>query len=327
MKNNLPFFTIITPTFNRKKLLENTILSVLHQKKDIPFEWEHIIVDDGSTDGTEEYIRKYLIENTNVSYTYQQNSGVWKARNTGINAMNPKSDYVLFLDSDDTIAWDLFSRCLLEWERLHKEEQYRDTVGIICFYETDTWDFVGNTDFFHGEKALLFTYQMYLENTMNWDKLVLWKSNIYQENSEFRFSEEVINELILWSKIMQYTYKNNAHLLYINFVGWYRGTNNSDNTNKITKTISKERFQNNALWNEQVLEIIWTDLLNFWYTKSYADYLFRIGINWVLYGEKYKWLQFIQKSLQYHFDLKIFGIYILSFCSRKIILFIYKLYI
>lgn len=76
MKNNLPFFTIITPTFNRKKLLENTILSVLHQKKDIPFEWEHIIVDDGSTDGTEEYIRKYLIENTNVSYTYQQNSGV-----------------------------------------------------------------------------------------------------------------------------------------------------------------------------------------------------------------------------------------------------------
>jgi glycosyltransferase involved in cell wall biosynthesis len=41
-----PFITIITPTYNRKELLEKAILSVINQKNDVPFDWEMIITDD-----------------------------------------------------------------------------------------------------------------------------------------------------------------------------------------------------------------------------------------------------------------------------------------
>lgn len=49
MKDN-PLISIITPTYNRKELLEKAILSVVHQKKDIPYQREMLITDDGSTD-------------------------------------------------------------------------------------------------------------------------------------------------------------------------------------------------------------------------------------------------------------------------------------
>jgi glycosyltransferase involved in cell wall biosynthesis len=47
---NIPVISVVIPTYNRKELLEKAILSVINQKKDIPFERELIIVDDGGTD-------------------------------------------------------------------------------------------------------------------------------------------------------------------------------------------------------------------------------------------------------------------------------------
>jgi glycosyltransferase involved in cell wall biosynthesis len=73
--------SIITPTYNRKELLEKAILSVINQKQGIHFDWEMIIIDDGSTDNTREYIQKYLDTYLNIHYIYQENSGVGKARN------------------------------------------------------------------------------------------------------------------------------------------------------------------------------------------------------------------------------------------------------
>ena len=73
----MPLVTIIIPTYNRKELLEKAVLSVLVQKSNILFEYEIIIIDDGSTDGTEEHIRKYVEDPENhIIYRYQENGGV-----------------------------------------------------------------------------------------------------------------------------------------------------------------------------------------------------------------------------------------------------------
>lgn len=88
---NKPFFSVIIPVFNRKEFLERAINSVLSQDfKD----FELIIVDDGSTDGLENYIF-----HPDIIVFRKDNGGVSSARNAGVRKASGK--YIAFLDSDD----------------------------------------------------------------------------------------------------------------------------------------------------------------------------------------------------------------------------------
>ncbi|MCP4649265.1 MAG: glycosyltransferase [PVC group bacterium] len=93
-KNNAPFFSIIIPTYNRLDFLKTAINSVLTQS----FEnFELIIIDDGSTDQTLNYIK--TITDPRIKYIRQNHSGVSPARNNGV--LNSQGDFIVFLDSDD----------------------------------------------------------------------------------------------------------------------------------------------------------------------------------------------------------------------------------
>ena len=90
----LPLFTVVIPTFNRKKFLKRSTDSVLNQTyKD----FELIIVDDGSTDATIELMADYT--GKGINYIRTPNLGVSHGRNTGIK--NSRGSYIAFLDSDD----------------------------------------------------------------------------------------------------------------------------------------------------------------------------------------------------------------------------------
>ena len=91
-----PFFSIITPTYNRASFLEEMIASVAAQTfKD----YEYIIVDDGSTDETETLIARLKENDPQIIYIKQENKGRSVARNVGIE--QAQGEYVCFLDSDD----------------------------------------------------------------------------------------------------------------------------------------------------------------------------------------------------------------------------------
>jgi len=92
--NDKTFFSVIIPTYNRAHLIEKTIQSVLNQSYP---NFELIIVDDGSTDNTEEVIHN--IQNTKLHYYKIKNSERGAARNYGIDRAIGR--YVTFLDSDD----------------------------------------------------------------------------------------------------------------------------------------------------------------------------------------------------------------------------------
>lgn len=87
--------SIITPTYNRANLLPNMIESVQRQTYS---NWELIIVDDGSTDNTEDVIQAYLTDKR-IQYLKKQNSGATHTRNVGANLA--KGTFLTFLDSDD----------------------------------------------------------------------------------------------------------------------------------------------------------------------------------------------------------------------------------
>lgn len=91
--------TIIIPLYNTEKYLNETINSVLAQSYEY---WELIIVNDGSTDGSEKIAETYAENDSRISLIAKPNSGVSETRNVGIK--HAKGQFVAFLDADD--IWD-----------------------------------------------------------------------------------------------------------------------------------------------------------------------------------------------------------------------------
>jgi glycosyltransferase involved in cell wall biosynthesis len=93
-------FSVIIPTFNRASLLPRTLNSVWLQKLT---DREIIVVDDGSTDGTPEYLQSL---GDRIQFVRHVNRGPGAARNAG--AARARGDYLAFLDSDDVwFPWTL----------------------------------------------------------------------------------------------------------------------------------------------------------------------------------------------------------------------------
>ena len=89
--------SIITPTYNCGNFIAETIESVLKQSYQ---NWEMIIVDDCSTDDTEEIVTKYVLHDNRIKYyKLERNSGAAIARNKAMELAC--GDYIAFLDSDD----------------------------------------------------------------------------------------------------------------------------------------------------------------------------------------------------------------------------------
>ncbi|HAP70473.1 MAG TPA: hypothetical protein DCR04_12255 [Flavobacteriales bacterium] len=126
-----PFFTIITPTYNRASFLEEMIASVAAQTFQ---DYEHIIVDDGSTDETEQLISGLKENHPQILYIKQENKGRSVARNVGIEAA--KGKYVCFLDSDD--VWLPQHLQTLEVATSKQKTPAFFHTGLIWFYEDGT---------------------------------------------------------------------------------------------------------------------------------------------------------------------------------------------
>jgi glycosyltransferase involved in cell wall biosynthesis len=94
--NYKPDISIIMPTFNRARHLENAVQSVLAQSFN---NWELIIVDDGSNDNTFQTLDPFIHKFPNIRYMKQSNRKAALARNAGIQASFGR--YITFLDSDD----------------------------------------------------------------------------------------------------------------------------------------------------------------------------------------------------------------------------------
>ena len=114
------FFSVIIPTYNRKKFLEKSVTSVLEQSYD---NFELIIVDDGSRDETDLLMNRFT--DSRISFIKQSHSGVSRARNTALHAA--KSGFCAFLDSDD----------LWRKEKLEKAVQYIQKFPAISIFHTE----------------------------------------------------------------------------------------------------------------------------------------------------------------------------------------------
>ena len=129
--------TIFTPAYNRARTLPRTYESLLRQTcKD--FEW--LVIDDGSTDGTRELVEDWIKEKKiPIRYIHQKNQGMHGAHNTAYR--NISTELNTCIDSDDYMPDDAVEKIVRFWERYgsdkcrhcgagsdHRRAHYRDIV-------------------------------------------------------------------------------------------------------------------------------------------------------------------------------------------------------
>ncbi len=120
-----PFITIFTPTYNRCDKLKRLYKSILSQNNK-NLEW--LIVDDGSTDGTKDYISKIIEDNeVNIRYIHKSNGGKYTAYNEALKNAN---GYLFFcVDSDDMLSDSAIDKIYEFW---YSSDKTDCCCGIIA---------------------------------------------------------------------------------------------------------------------------------------------------------------------------------------------------
>jgi glycosyltransferase involved in cell wall biosynthesis len=116
---SLPFLTVVVPTYNRRRILERTLPSLLDQTVSHQ-EYEIVVVVDGSSDGTREMLQCHR-DVSRLRIVFQQNRGLAAARNRG--AEEARGAVVLFLDDDMIAARDLVA--------VHRKEHSKPGQRVV----------------------------------------------------------------------------------------------------------------------------------------------------------------------------------------------------
>ena len=116
--------SIVIPTYNRKSILEKCLYSLENQKLNkLVKEYEIIVVDDGSTDGTTEWIEAHKSDLPHVILYKQKHGGPALGRNLGV--MKARNEIIIFIDSDLIVLSDFIQKHVKkltsEWKRNNKK--------------------------------------------------------------------------------------------------------------------------------------------------------------------------------------------------------------
>lgn len=119
----MAYFSVIIPVYNKEKFVAKTIKSVLGQSFT---DYEIIIVNDGSTDQSENKISEY--QDARIRYFSKKNEGVAVARNFGIERAT--ADYICFLDADDFWFPDFLKKMFRYISELPEQKVFASAIEI-----------------------------------------------------------------------------------------------------------------------------------------------------------------------------------------------------
>jgi len=196
-------FTIFTPTFNRKELLEKLYKSLQKQTfKD--FEW--LIVDDGSTDGTKEKAEEFLSEKKlDIKYYFKENGGKQRAYNFATDKAN--GELFICLDSDDEYVENGLETILKYWKKYEKNNNIAG-MGYLSTYPNR--EVIGSS---FPEKEMVSTqFDIYNKYGVKGDKGLMFRTEIIKKYKFPVFDDEkFITEAVVYNRICE-KYK----MVYVN---------------------------------------------------------------------------------------------------------------
>jgi glycosyltransferase involved in cell wall biosynthesis len=193
----MPLFTVFTATFNRRETLGRVFRS-LNSQTSRDFEW--LIVDDGSTDGTEALIEPWQdAADFSIRYLRQPNSGKAAAMNRGLR--EAAGELFLPLDSDDACVPEALATLAAHWDAIPASE--RDEFSGICCHCLDESGRIVGRGF--GEPW----FDAYPAELVRTGRVVGEKWGFHRTEIQRRFAfpeypgEKSVPESLVWDRIGQ----------------------------------------------------------------------------------------------------------------------------
>lgn len=251
-------FSIITPVYNREDSICRCIDSVIRNLQwEIPI--EHIIVDDGSTDRTEEYIRSYISKTNHIKFIkFSQNKGTNAARNAAIK--NATGEYCIILDSDDYFT-DTAIKDIATTIQAHPAYRH------YLFVPNDMLDVYQKNPLLKNKKEQVITYQDFLTGKVSGDFIHVIETNILQT---FPFDEYLrIYEGVFFLRF----YREAQNILFTNRITTIRERSRKDSVTRTTIRTNRDIITRKAIATELYIQWYGNDLRKYGYTdKLYKNY-------------------------------------------------------
>lgn len=218
---NNPLVSIVIPLYNSESRIGDCLRSIFLQTYK---NFEVILIDDGSTDGTGEICRKVQKENKNVTYFYQENRGPSSARNVGLEKAT--GEYLLFVDSDDRLidsaVQELVHLALISYSDLISFDfSVVNEYGNSVCKETVVSGQYPSNEVSNGRRCLEYIYNEQGVANFSW---AFFYTMSFLRKSEVTFPEDVrlledalfLNRLLRKASVVRYC----NHPLYLYSIGW-----------------------------------------------------------------------------------------------------------
>ncbi len=194
----IPYFTVVIPLYNKEKYIKRTLNSVLKQTFT---NFEIVIVDDGSTDKSCEIVE--AINDPRIRLIRQENGGPSKARNRGI--LEAKGEFIAFLDADD------------EWlpEKLEKHHEFhKENQNIV--WSCSAFQASGGK----REEHISYTKNGVIEDALDaiMDGMTITSSTAVIKKSVFDNDRLLFNEAFKRSEDREVWYKVACHYYHIGYL-------------------------------------------------------------------------------------------------------------
>ena len=189
--------SILTATYNREKLLPQLYQSLVRNSEDYSnFEW--LIMDDGSTDHTEELITSWMKEGKiNIQYYYQENAGKMAAINNL--AKYVTGDIWIEMDSDDYFLDGVFKRIAKDYETLDP-----NAYGILYYKQLGNQEIKTDDQL---QNKIIKLYDLHYQYGYSFDMAITFRTSFRgQFTYELEHNERFITEARMYYKMDQAYY-------------------------------------------------------------------------------------------------------------------------
>jgi glycosyltransferase involved in cell wall biosynthesis len=187
----MAFFTVIIPLFNKENFIESTLISVLHQSL---IDFEVLIINDGSTDKSEEKVLKFT--DSRIKYFYVENRGVSAARNFGI--AKAQSDYITFIDADDYWFPDFLQEMFENINRFPELEVFSAAIEV----ETSKKVFPSSYSIVKtGDCEIVNYFDASLKETVICTSCAVFHKSVFEKTGNFDINLKSGEDTDMWIRI------------------------------------------------------------------------------------------------------------------------------
>lgn len=192
--------SIITPTFNRSYII-NILYNSLKEQTCLDFEW--VVIDDGSTDNTENVIKEWINNQPSfkIKYLKQKNGGKHRAVNSGVRMAS--YDYIYIIDSDDYLVTNGVEK-IYSW--ITDIGENSKLAGIAGLRGDKNGNVIGQYP--SGKKYVESSNIDRRKNLLLGDKAEVYKKAILEKYPFPEFeNEKFLSEIAVWNKIAEEGYE------------------------------------------------------------------------------------------------------------------------